>query len=78
MSVCCPPYTQLFSNVAVLQVAYGDSMKAKYGIVPDAEVYVYDMVQDKFVLYPYPVINIISDEINFDFGGVSTGYIKIS
>ena len=78
MSVCCPPYTQAFSNAAVLAVSYGDSMRTKYGNAPDVDVYMWEPSLDAFVINPYASINITADQMNFDFGGLGTGFIKIS
>jgi hypothetical protein len=77
MSTCCLPYTQPFSNVATLAVTYSAALKLKYGTAPLISVFFYDEDYNEYLKISYPSIRIAGGVINFDFGGLATGYIKI-
>lgn len=74
---CCPPYKQSFSGVSVAAVPYGDSMRTKYGIAPNIQVFIYSTIQAAYIQLQYSVKEIVGDLIELDFGGVGTGFIKI-
>lgn len=78
MSVCCLPYTQAFSNVATTSIVYSDALKSKYGVAPIVEVFYYDEDYNEYTKSPYPGIRIEGGMIMLDYGGLATGFVKIS
>lgn len=74
----CDPTFISFTNQATLVIPYTASMIAKYGNVPTIKTWIYDgtelvnmTVRQAFDAYP-------PTELRFDFGGASTGIIKIN
>lgn len=75
----CDPTFITFTNQSTLIIPYTAAMVAKYGNVPTIKTWIHDgtgeltnmIVSQKLNTYP-------PTQIEFDFGGVSTGVIKIS
>lgn len=74
----CDPTFISFTNQATLVIPYTAAMLAKYGNVPTIKTWIYDgtelvnmTVRQAFDAYP-------PTELRFDFGGTSSGIIKIS
>jgi hypothetical protein len=73
----CEPTIIEFTNQATLVIPWTAFLQAKYGEVPNVQVWVYDggelvAIGNRVALDALP-----PTELRFDFGGVSSGFIKI-
>lgn len=77
--VDCEPLIVEFTNEEALTIPYTAQLMAKYGTVPNVQVWIYDTngelvdmgITSKFDAYP-------PTQLIFDFGGPATGIIRIS
>lgn len=75
---CCPSYNTQFSNVEMKTIPYGDDKRAEFGNVPNIKVYIRDDVTGEYVSLPFFSAQIVGDNVIVDFGGISTGFIKLN
>lgn len=75
---CCAPLIISFRNRATLVIPYTAELKDKYGDAPTVQVWIYDESGD---LANFGISEVYDDipptELRFDFGGNSSGIIKI-
>lgn len=74
----CEPTIIEFTNQATMTIPWTAFLQAKYGISPNVQVWIYDTNGElvaaglRVALDAFP-----PTELRFDFGGVSSGFIKI-
>lgn len=73
---CCEALIRPFTNVSTLSIPYGAAETEAYGIDPNVQVYIKD--GEEYVLSDdmnQVIFN--GSSIEIDFGGVSTGFVKV-
>lgn len=74
----CEPTIIEFTNQATMTIPWTAFLQAKYGLAPDVQVWIYDENGElvaaglRVALDQYP-----PTEVRIDFGGVSSGFVKI-
>lgn len=74
----CEPTIIEFTNLATLTIPWTAFLQAKHGIAPDVQVWTYDENSELVAMGQRVALDAFPPtEIRIDFGGVSSGFIKI-
>lgn len=74
----CEPTIIEFNNIPTLTIPYTAFFQSKYGIAPNVQVWIYDENGELVVMGNRVALDAIPPtEIRIDFGGVSSGFVKI-
>lgn len=74
----CEPTIIEFTNQATLTIPWTAFLQAKYGVTPNVQVWTYDTNGELVVMGQRVALDAFPPtEIRIDFGGVSSGFVKI-